>query len=561
MTRTNPPSDGETKGSPAEEPRARQDLQEPGLPWFSWFRFSWATSPPTPAAIRNPIATPATDRRMYEPIPAALQGIKLLGAKEIRNEDYRIALVTRFLAKIQAEEALVRSHQSEAIAALLGALTLWGRKLRDRIAALPSNSTPPRRDGDPQPAREPTDFEGGPHWLGEQPRELEEAYAATLEEIGKYGAEQAARLRAQPAAKSTEDFWGPWLPPAEGGTPVRHGWLVRVLWQDVVRPRLERATRKPPALARLVHTPVAALLSGAPRRQLGGQTVLDLGLPQPCIIRAEVAAIPHAARGLDLFRSIHAHKVLLHLAFAAHEKALAGELDPRVLTYEGGFAALAEASGIEGRHGAVKARELLEAFSALDLSLPGGDHARGLLSFIYGEARRNRKAYLKIVAGLPLLPDYVHELRRVAGNTSIAARREQDLIPLLPVPPTIGRANDAGPQATLQLRVVAHLRDHASDLAEGRGAPLPADTWTQLAAESHVPRSLAPKLLPHWLEDHQDGPAVLKRVDRDRYTLSDAHAAARAFLEDGGRRSLDSSEAGRRSTTKRATAQRRGGQS
>lgn len=89
------------------------------------------------------------------------------------------------------------------------------------------------------------------------------------------------------------------------------------------------------------------------------------------------------------------------------------------------------------------------------------------------------------------------------------------------------------------------------------GAPLPLDTWAQFAAESHVPRSLVSRLLPHWQEDHQDGPAVLKRVDRDRYTLGDAHAAARAFLEDGGQRSLDCSEGGRRTAAKRAAARRK----
>lgn len=286
---------------------------------------------------------------------------------------------------------------------------------------------------------------------------------------------------------------------------------------------------------------------------------LELGLPRACVVRAEAAALPYVTRGLQLFQSIHAHRIIRQLAFAAYAKALAGELDPRVLTYEGGFAALAESCGISGEHGAKKARELVSAFAALDLSLPGGDQATGLLTFLYAESRRNRPAYLKIVAGLPLLPDYVHELQRVAGTTSVAARRDQDLIPLLEVPPVLGRSNEAGPQATLQLRVMAHLRDHAVDLAKGRGAPLPLDTWAQLAAESHVPRALAPRLLDYWQEDHEDGPAVLKRVDHGHYTLGDAHAAARAFLEESGHRSLDNRENGRRSVAKRKAARQKVG--
>jgi len=200
----------------------------------------------------------------------------------------------------------------------------------------------------------------------------------------------------------------------------------------------------------------------------------------------------------------------------------------------------------------------VDLFSVLDLTLP--NYQGGLLTRTFIEAKGQRRALLTLIPGTPLLPGYVHEVQRVNGTASLTSRRGQDLIPLPPGPPVLGRANDAGPQATLQLLVVAHLRDHAPDLAEGRGAPLPPDTWARLAAQAHVPRSLVRDLLPHWQEDHQDGPAVLKQVDRDRYTLGDAHAPARTFLEDGGRRSLDSSEAGHRSVAKRATARRKVGQ-
>ncbi len=554
-----------------EEPGVYKDPSYPGMLWLSWFRPTWPPPPRKDGTYCSPLdkaqitmpGNPETGEgagTLLHPPSIANQGIKLLGAEEPQNDGYRISLVTRFIASLEGKDKLLDGNRIEAQVWLIRELVTWGRRLRARMAALPqhisSNLTPEEQE---ESARLNPDFSGGPHRVFPEEADLE--YIALLEQIGPKGKSAAAKLRkAPPISQEEADTWAPWLPPSGGGFPARHTRLVVALWEDLVRPRLERAARKPPALARVAYDPVVAILSSEPPLLVTGQTTLDLGLPRPCVIQAEVAAIPRVARGIQLFRSIHAHRVLFHLAFAAHERALAGELDPRVLTYEGGFAALAEACGIEGREGATKARELLEAFAALNLSLPGGDSARGLLTFVYGEARRNRKAYLKIVAGLPLLPDYVQELKRVAGTTSVAARREQDLIPLLPPPPVLGRANDAGAQATQQLRAVALLRDHAPDLAEGRGAPLPLDTWMRLAEESHVPLSLAPKLLSHWQEDHQDGPAVLKRVGRDRYTLGDAHGPARAFLEDGGRRSLDSSEAGRRSAVKCAAARRRVGQ-
>ena len=567
MTRIKLPSDIPLERSqngklPARPGFYRQD-DEPELVWFSWFRPAWPPIRRADGSFTNPIGNMQVLWETIDVWPIAHQGIKVLGAHEPQNAGYRLALVVDCIASLEEKESLLKTHRSEAKVRLLDELEKWGRQLRDNIAALPQHVT--IADGKDvsikahEELTESPDFFGGP--LRVFSKEADREYISLLEKIGPKGKEIAAKLRkALPLSEEEADNWTPWLPPPEGGYPVRHAWLLKALWEDRVRPRLEKAARKHPALARLVHSPVTALLSAPKVREEGGQMALDLGLNWPCVIRAELAASPHVIRGIGLFQSIHAHSVIRGLAFAAHERALSGELDPRVLTYEGGFAALAEAYGIEGREGATKARELLEAFAALDLSLPGGDSARGLLTFVYGEARRNRKAYLKVVAGLLLLPDYVHQLQRIAGTTSVAARRDQDLIPLLPVPPVLGRANDAGAQATLQLRVMAHLRDHAVDLAEGRGALLTLDTWAQLAAESHVPRSLVSRLLSHWQEDHQDGPAVLKRVDRDRYTLGDAHAAARAFLEDGGRRSLDSSEAGRRSAAKRAAARSKVGQ-
>lgn len=379
------------------------------------------------------------------------------------------------------------------------------------------------------------------------------ALASMVDGLGKNGRKLATSLR---KSTRTSDPWMLWQPDASCTLPGLV-MLARCGWHDVIKPRLDRERAKPAALPRLVHAPVTQILSGPRVMDSGGQMALELGLPQPCIIR-EVADLPNAARGVKLFQSIHAHRVLWHIVFTAHSRAISNPGWSPHLEYEGGYAALARACGISGADGVAKVRDLIDLFSVLDLTFPG--YRGGLLTRTFIEAKGQRRALLKIVPGTPLLPGYVHEVQRVTGTTSPTARRDQDLIPLLPVPPIMGRANDAGPQATLQLRVVAHLRDHAPDLAEGRGAALPLDTWAQLAAESHVPRSLAPDLLPHWLQDHDDGPAVLKRVDRDRYTLGDAHAAARAFLEDGGRRSLDAAEAGRKSTVKRAAARRKMGQ-
>jgi hypothetical protein len=547
-----------------EQPGIYEDPRTPGLQWFSWFRPSWPPPRREDGTYGSPldkVQVTAGDWTMPEPWPIAHQGIKLLGAEEPQNAGYRLSLVVAFIAIIEGKGTLLDAQRSEAQVWLLDELVTWGRRLREKIATRPQhiiigNGTSAEIEAHKELTRDYPDFYGGP--LRVFPEEADHEYCALLEQIGEGGKRIAAKLRkAPPISQEEADTWAPWLPPSGSGFPVRHMWLARALWEDIVLPRLERAARKPPALARVVHAPVTALLSAPKVREEGGQMALDLGLPAPCIVR-EVADLPSASRGIELFKSIHAHRVLWHIVFAAHERAATTPGWSPHLEYEGGYSALAKACGISGRKGAEQVRALVDLFSVLDLTLPG--YQGGLLARTFIEARGQRRALLKIVPGTPLLPGYIHEVQRVNGTASLTSRRGQDLIPLLPVPPVLGRANDAGPQATLQLLVVAHLRDHAPDLAEGRGAPLPLDTWARLAAQARVPRSLALNLLPHWQEDHDDGPAVLKQVDRDRYTLGDAHAPARTFLEDGGRRSLDSSEAGHRSATKRAAARRKVGQ-
>ena len=544
--------------------------------FLSW----WKQSSPDPmqpdGTYRSPqdrcqITTCTSDgeQSINSPSFLGLHGIKLLGAQEVQNEGYRLSLINRFIEAQIKKSRLPIDQRAVVLGPMIVWLETWGRELRTRVSAIPHRVTFADPEYSAEASKEMPDFYGPPYWFGDISFELEDVFAKTLENIGGFGGKLARKIREKnetirqnmpdfAGEKEVWEFWSPWLPGLDGRAPERHQDIILAIWNDLVLPQLERSQKKPPALARVVYGPVVEILSAPPIlvEETTGQRTLDLGIPQTCVIRVDAAAAPYVDKGIELFQSIHAHKILRHLSFESHKKALDGATDPRALTYEGGYSALAEACGIHGADGAKKVRVLIETLRLLDISaLPG--QVAGLFTRTFAEARGQRRAFLKIIVGTPLLPDYVYELQRVAGTTSVAARRDQDLIPLLDIPPTIGRPNDAGPQATLSLRVVAHMRDHATDLAQGRGAPLPLETFCDLAAASNVSRSLAPRVLDHWLQDHEDGPALLKRLERDRFTLGDKHAAARAFIEAGGQKSLDASEAGRRSVTKRNAAQRK----
>lgn len=392
---------------------------------------------------------------------------------------------------------------------------------------------------------------------------LDLAFADLIQHTGKAGKEDGTEARADATARAdafkegqgaASDLFSLWLPSATapGARFALH--LARCLWLDLVRPRLERRQRKgPPALARAMHEPVTELLSRAAKREDGAGGQLALRLPGSIIVSAvhtDAIAEPFLERGVDLFRSLTAHKVIRHLVFEAHRQYVDLDCrDPRVLHYPGGYSALATALDIKGNKGAEHVRAIIETMHCMDVPLAGATSR--LLNRTFTEAKGQRAAHLTIMVGLALLPDYVFEL---AQTKSLEARRARDLIPLLPLPPIIGRANEAGAQATLSMHVVRHLRDHAPELAQQGSAPMPFDTFARMGDASGLPRPMAKPVLDAWLKDGSDAPAFLKAIGPDRYTLGDTYQAERAFLTEGGQRSLDSRAAGQGAAKRRQAA-------
>jgi hypothetical protein len=551
----------------------RRDFDGQPIAWRSWWNPDW----PHPVQPDGSSRSPQDQQQLLSPHEedsfawelGVVHGVRVLGAREEQNRGYRLTLADRFRRNQEPTDPL--AGDPRALQMLVDALEKWGVLLRDRLSALPCRVAHDDPESAERAAREMPDFAGPPYSLGESglPGEADDVLAAMLEHVGPKGRELAAsvrkgsaeRLQQQGAGEiSLAEAWLPWLPnPAEGGRVRRHEALVAALWHDVVCPSL----RKPLALTRAIYAPVVGLLA---KREMqhdastGERTLTSGSAVLARVVNIDASALRYFDTGLELFDSIHAHRILFHLASEGHRRALdASVLDPRALRYPGGYGALAEACGIRGDKGTAQVRAIVEAMSTLDIPLAPGRWAH-LFSRDFTEAKGRRQAHLAIVLGTPLLPDYVGELRAAVGEHGVAAQRTRDLIPLLPVPPVIGRPNEQGRQATLAMRVVAELRDHAPDLARQWGAPLPPSRFKELAEASHLPVAMAPRVLEHWLQDHgAGGPAFLKMVDTDRYTLGDAHLAERQFLEASGQLTLDSRAAGRQSADKRARARRRAG--
>ena len=542
----------------------REDLEGRPVVWVSWWNPSWSPSSQTEDAYRSPQdrlqLTQGEDSSGTWAPGVAVQGVRLLGAHETQNEGYRAMLALRFLA-MQKQKADPVAADERALQRLINALEKYGRDLRERLSTLPYDAPVGAPELLQAQALMTPDIYGPPYGLGTSslPVDADEVLASMLEHIGERGRDLAERIREESHEAllrhrsgeiGEEEIWQPWFPTIDGRPPARHAALLRAIWQDVVRPGLAKV----PAFTRAVYSPVVGLLAQRAVHldaSTGERTLTSGSAVLARIVNVDATALRYFDRGLEKLDSIHAHRLLFHLAKAGHDGALAGILDPRALHYVGGYSALAEACGIHGDKGTAHVRAIVETLASLDVSLGSGRWAQ-LFSRDFTEAKGRRQAQLTITLGTVLLPNYVHELQARTTERGLASQRALDLIPLLPPPPMLGQPNLQGRQATLALRVVSHLRDHARELVTHGGAPLPLPRFVELAQASRLSAAMAPRVLEHWLEDHRDGPALLKRTGTDRYTLGDTHLTERLFLEQSGQRSLNGQARGVRSARKRA---------
>lgn len=419
---------------------------------------------------------------------------------------------------------------------------------------------------------------------------LDAAAADFLARFGDEGGKVADALRAK-AAERWRDFtgaqadlagppplwrlWRLWLPPAEWVKTNRAHppspfalALCAVLWRDVVRPERERRRNRPPALQVDLleclargHTPGGRVEAGPDGPVLvdqAGEVVVPVRRAEPLPVPvADLDALDALTRrGAKALGSLDAHRLLRWMVCEGWERAMADARDARHLVVEGGWAELARIIGASDK-GRKQLPAIVAAMAHLWWHLPDGS-AGNLLSYRATPARGQRGGRVVLTLGDALLPGYAHGLPR--GHTA--------LVPVVDLPPLVGRARDHGAQATQQLYVLAELRKGARELVTDGGVLLLPERWDELADRSGLPEALRGRVLDRWTRDGDDddrkakrdtGPAFLARVDRNRYTLGEAHRDARDFLEDGGRIEVGAREGGRQGAARKRKKLRRKG--
>jgi hypothetical protein len=408
-----------------------------------------------------------------------------------------------------------------------------------------------------------------------------------LARVGPNGATIASAMRSSARRRMTRVAhrqlpsaarWALWRFDAENPT-LYCGWLgalaETVLIDDVLPDLLrerERRERNHEALAMPVHIEVVRLHSRAGARpndttqQLrfdDGTTIDFLASTVAGTELIDASTIKLVSRGIGLLGTLDAHRLLRWEVSQGYARYIAREPNPHVIELPRGYGELAEALGIHDNGAPLRLRALLAAQRSCAFPLPGPGNATGnliILSEWQGSGRRAGR--IRIELGSVLMPKYIYELPHTVRNGRDLALA-QKLVPLVAMPPFVGRKNDHGPQATLSMLITRELRIRAEELYRNGAVRIELDRWAELAGEARMPRARVSSnlraLLDAWTKGGNDAPAFLDaKQGRHAYTLSDAHAAARRFLLDAGKREHEGARAGRRSVDARAARRARG---
>ena len=385
---------------------------------------------------------------------------------------------------------------------------------------------------------------------------IDEALAGFLERIGGEIAKKgAAEVRQNSAKRSEAENAARWAP---GAAPLRVARLLaKALWFDVVAPRLQRLESTHPALARVVHIDVVGILR--PGLSIRDDYVVDTDGRQRMMFTqsqaldvptVEMGALPRLLRrGLELFGSIQAHRIVRHVVVEGHRRAITGEADPRVLRYQGGWSALAAQANVTE---ADDARAIVVALAHAAHELTDGTHGN-LLAYTARRGSPGRPGLVSLTLGDMLLPHFVHSLDPSKARTPTENRR---LVPIVDFAGFVGRNNDHAAQATLQMMFMARLRDAAAELAETGTVRITDAEFAALAHDAGLTPALLPKVIDRWTHHGGDAPAFMVKAG-DRYTLAPHFAPALAFLEAAGQMSLARSKAGKLSAARKGKPRRK----
>lgn len=369
---------------------------------------------------------------------------------------------------------------------------------------------------------------------------------------GKFASEMIDFLKSTPKKYTLQERAESWKQPL-----FFHKMLAGIVWNDWVKKRIELLLKKPPALPLMTlefarkpmrkgteFNKCKSMIvdhNGNPIAKIGRTSPLEI----PSLELETVQKILSKGNAKEL-STINSHRLFRWEIVTVTHQLLAGNPDMRAIRVEGGFSELATLIGAgSGRKAAEQVREIVIWQANTILDMPG--EQGNMISYHIRTSGYKTKGMLTIILGEMMLPHYVFQLlgierRKVEGR---------QLVPIVDIPPLVGRPADHGSQANFQMELMVAFRKRAVELVKEGGIYLPETELRLLANESGLPQRILKKVMDRWVQDGNDGPAFLDVIENDRYALGKSHSVAQDFIISAGKKSLRKSRAAKISIANR----------
>jgi hypothetical protein len=369
--------------------------------------------------------------------------------------------------------------------------------------------------------------------------------------FGKEGKVMAGHLKKKSAAlwenyraKKThakEALWSScWASPREEMRPCMFAKVfAMLLWRCEVKAQVEREEKTPAALsAKALHHVSEVSFSkertiqflpegGELLTEEGGEVIAKLE-PIPSLSLSDLEA---TQRCFDRLRTLNGHRVLRSQIITAHQQYLNNSHRYDRIEIEGGWADVAKWAGAREKD-RDEIAEIVKAQAVTILQWPNGNWGNFLKLDLYTATGRQRGLVAMTLSDF-LLPHFVNRLLPKDGT--LQRQRDRQLIPIVDLPPFVGRPNDWAAQATFQLYLVGEMRVRAEELYLRGAVQLSRHELERLADRAELPKSIIEEVIERWARDDQDGKAFLVKQGEDRYSLAKSHQQALEFIKEAGR--------------------------
>lgn len=336
-------------------------------------------------------------------------------------------------------------------------------------------------------------------------------------------------------------------------------WVAEGVWLARVRQRIEALQKKPPALTYIVNEQVhRPMCNGATFDREAGKlidrngrelAIIDMNESTKVLPSMNIEVIQKILRpeNIKVLSTVNAHRLLRWEIQTVTKQFVEGLIDARAIKVYGGYQELANQLSIgNNRRAAEQLRDIIVWQAAPRFYQPNGRYGN-MLSFDYTPSGHGRQAVLQLVLGNMMLPHYVYELL----NMTQACVSDRRLIPIVDMPPLIGRSNDQGAQPSYQIEILVEMRKGAKEFARNGCVLIPKNRLGELAEKAGLSRRLFLKVIDRWLQDGTDAPAFLKMLEDDHYALGTHYKQAQDFIIEAGKKEITMSKAGQKSVSRR----------